>query len=241
MTLQIGILECDHAIPDLVDKHGEYPQMFSNLVRTGENTIEFRNYDLINDEFPTDISACDAYIITGSKFGVYEDIPWIHKAKKLIRELYKQKIPTIGICFGHQLIAESLGGKVIKAEDKGRGLGVQTWEIKSRPEWMGAFESSSLSLNACHQDQVIKLPDDSELIAGSDFCPIAGFQADTMLGIQGHPEFNTEYTQHLFEMHKDSLEPERKNTINNSFNKTADSNIVGTWMLSFIQSRLKQV
>ena len=241
MELRIGILECDHAIPELRDEHGDYSDMFADLVSAEHTAIEYSLYDLTADQFPVDISACDAYIVTGSKIGVYEDLPWINKAKDLVRKLYDNKIPTIGICFGHQLIAESLGGKVVKADDKGRGLGVQTWDIKSKPEWMGDFLSASLSLNACHQDQIIELPGNSELIAGSDFCPIAGFQIGTMLGIQGHPEFNKEYTKYLFDKYEDTLDLETKNITLDSFEKTADSKIVGAWMLDFIQSRLKSV
>jgi len=125
-----------------------------------------------------------------------------------VKQLYDAEIPTVGICFGHQLIAESLGGKVIKAEEKGRGLGVQTWEIKSQTPWMKETSTNPLSLNACHQDQVIKLPADSDVLLGSDFCPIAGFQKDSMLGIQGHPEFDTEYTDYLFNKHKETLSAE---------------------------------
>ena len=137
MDIRIGILECDHVAPELRGDYGDYHEMFADLVQAQDNSIEFCTYDLIEDSFPVDIHACDAYIITGSKFGVYEDIAWIHKAKQLVKRLYNAKIPTIGICFGHQLIAEALGGKVVKATDKGRGLGVQTWEITSNPKWMG--------------------------------------------------------------------------------------------------------
>lgn len=238
MDLKIGILECDHVDLDLRDQYGDYNEMFADLVHAQDHTVEFSSYDLIADQFPLDIFACDAYIITGSRFGVYEDIPWIHKAKKLVQKLFDAKIPTVGICFGHQLIAESLGGKVIKADDKGRGLGVQTWDIKSKPIWMDEISFDSLSLNACHQDQVIKLPIDSQVLVGSDFCPIAGFQSGSMLGIQGHPEFDTEYTHFLFNKHKGTLNEEGIRKSKESFEVPANSNLVGAWMVNFIKSEL---
>jgi len=238
MELRIGILECDHVDPTLMDKYGDYQEMFADLVQTQDNSIEISVYDLIDDQFPVDLHACDAYIITGSKFGVYEDLPWIQKAKQLVKRLYDANIPTIGICFGHQLIAQSLGGKVIKAEDKGRGLGIQAWEIKSAPKWMGELSSESLSLNACHQDQVIEMPTDSELLVSSDFCPIAGFQTGAMLGIQGHPEFNYDYTKYLFDKHQESLDVESRSTALDSFKLKPNSDIVGAWMVNFIKSRI---
>ncbi len=239
MDLRIGILECDHVDPDLRDTYGDYDEMIANLVHTQDNSIEFSVYDLIAEQFPVDLNACDAYIITGSRFGVYEDLPWINKAKDLVKKLHKDNIPTVGICFGHQLIAESLGGKVVKAEDKGRGLGVQTWYINSQAQWMSDSSIDPLSLNACHQDQVIQLPADSELLLSSNFCPIAGFQKDNMLGIQGHPEFDTEYTDYLFNKHKGTLNKEAAKKSKDSFKIPADSNVVGAWMVNFIKSALK--
>ena len=241
MEIRIGILECDHVDSDLQDKYGDYHEMFADLVLAQDSSIEFSIYDLINDHFPVDIIACDAYIITGSRFGVYEDIPWINKAKELIKRLYEAKIPTVGICFGHQLIAASLGGKVIKAEDKGRGLGVQTWEIKSNPEWMNNELTGNLSLNACHQDQVVELPENSKVLVGSDFCPIAGFQNNSMLGIQGHPEFDTEYTDYLFNKHKETLDEQATQKSKDSFATPANSNFVGAWMVNFIKSELSAI
>lgn len=236
MNLRIGILECDHVAPNMIDKHGDYDEMFASLLHKQDISIEFSIYDLIADQFPIDLSACDAYLITGSKFGVYEDIPWINKAKLLVKRLHKEEIPTIGICFGHQLIAESLGGKVIKAVEKGRGLGVQTWELKTKLDWMEDVQTESLALNACHQDQVIELPENSKLLLGSEFCPIASFQKNSMLGIQGHPEFDTEYTQHLFDKHKETLDEQGVQKSQESFNTQANSNIIGAWIVNFIQS-----
>ena len=241
MELRIGILECDHVVPELRDKHGDYHEMFADLVHTQDHSIEFSVYDLIDDCFPVDLFACDAYIITGSKFGVYEDFPWINKAKKLVIRLHDLGIPTVGICFGHQLIAQSLGGAVVKAEDKGRGLGVQTWEIKSNTKWMGDISSESFSLNACHQDQVIKMPADSELLVSSEFCPIAGFQTGSMLGIQGHPEFDTEYTHYLFDKHKETLDEDSIKTSKESFKTPANSDLVGAWIVNFIKIGLKHL
>ena len=238
MELRIGILECDHVVPALMDKYGDYHKMFADLVQTQDSDIEISVYDLIADQFPVDLTACDAYIITGSKFGVYDDVPWIYKAKHLVKDLYAAKIPTIGICFGHQLIAESLGGKVIKAEDKGRGLGVQAWEIKYSPKWMGELSSDSFSLNACHQDQVIEMPAESELLVGSEFCPIAGFQKGPMLGIQGHPEFDYGYTKYLFDKYQETFDAKSRSTALDSFKQKANSDIVGAWMVNFVKSRI---
>ena len=72
----------------------------------------------------------DGFIITGSAFGVYDKCPWITKLLKIIKKIADTEIPLVGICFGHQAIAEALGGKV-KKSDKGWGIGVSETFFKN--------------------------------------------------------------------------------------------------------------
>jgi len=234
--MRIGLLQCDHVADDLITIHGDYQDMFSDLLHAQDQDIEVAIYDLTADNFPIDLSACDGYIITGSQFSAYDDIPWIHKTKKLIINLYQAEVPTIGICFGHQLIAEALGGKVEKATDKGWGVGLQKWDIKTTYDWMGNTSLDTFSLRASHQDQVVKLPTDSTLYAGSDFCPIAGFQAGKhILTMQGHPEFSKEYANALMKKRVDRIGKDVVKAAQQSLKKEADSHDVGAWMVDFIK------
>jgi GMP synthase-like glutamine amidotransferase len=237
MSLRVGLLQCDHVADDLVNAHGDYQDMFSDLLHTQDQDIEVAVYDLTAGNFPIDLDACDGYIITGSQFSAYDDIPWIHKAKRLITNLYGANIPTIGICFGHQLIAESLGGKVEKAIDKGWGVGVQNWEIKNKRKWMGNDSPADFSLRASHQDQVVEMPADSILYASSEFCPIAGFQAGKyFLSMQGHPEFSREYTNALIEKRVDRIGKDVVEVAQRSLKRDVDNNRVAAWMVAFIKN-----
>ena len=240
MDLRIGILQCDHVSDNLIKTHGDYSDMFTDLIQSQDNTVEVCVYDLTTNQFPVDLHACDGYIITGSQFSAYDDIPWIHRAKALISNLYNAKIPTIGICFGHQIIAEALGGKVKKAVDKGWGVGVQLWEVKSKEEWMQNKPLDKIALRASHQDQVVKLPPDSKLIASSDFCPIAGFQTgNSMLALQGHPEFSRDYSKALINKRADRISSDVAATALETLKQEVDADTVAAWMIEFIkQSRL---
>lgn len=236
MSLRIGLLQCDHVANDLMEAHGNYPEMFEEMLLAEDPNIEMAVYDLTADCFPVDLSACDGYLITGSQFSVYDDIPWINKAKQLIRELYQEKIPTVGICFGHQLIAESLGGKVNKATDKGWGVGILAWNTENDIEWMGENVLGSFSLCASHQDQVTVLPMDAKLIASSDFCPIAGFQvSDHFLSFQGHPEFSKEYTQALISKRIDRIGKVVSDAGIKTLKGSVDSKAVVAWIVGFIK------
>ena len=176
MNLKIGLLQCDHVSDVMQGIDGDYAGIFTRFLQKQDKTIEVIIYDLTADNFPTDLHTCDGYVISGSRHSAYEDIPWITKAKDLVQKLYKEKIPVVGICFGHQLIAEELGGKVEQAKDKGWGVGVHSWPVTEKEDWMGSKPLSSLSLRVSHQDQVTKMPPDGKLLVGSDFCPIAGYQ-----------------------------------------------------------------
>ncbi len=240
MSLRIGLLQCDHVADDLVDLHGDYQDIFSDFLHAQDQTIEVAIYDLTADNFPIDLESCDGYIITGSQFSAYDDIPWIHKAKDLVASLYQAEIPTIGICFGHQLMAEALGGKVEKAVDKGWGVGVHSWEIKNKGEWLGEKPSAKFSLRASHQDQVVKMPAKSILFASSDFCPIAGFKTGNhFLSMQGHPEFSREYSTALMNKRVDRIGDGVVAKAIKSLKSEVDNDSVGAWMVAFIKQAQK--
>ena len=239
MNLKIGLLQCDHVAEDLIGTHGNYPEMFENILRSVDPDIEITVYDVINNIFPVELTTCDAYIITGSQFSVYEDIPWIHKAKQLVTDLYQAKIPTIGICFGHQLIAESLGGKVAKATNKGWGVGVHHWQVKERKKWMGAESLKTFALRASHQDQVIELPPNAKLLAASEFCPIAGFQLDQhCLSFQGHPEFSKDYAKALINKRLERIGEQISKKALESLQQEVHSKVISTWIVQFIKENL---
>ena len=203
----IGILETGRPPDGLKEQHGTYPDMFVELLKGESPDLEFRYYAAIDGEVPSDVGECDGWLITGSRHGVYERLPWMLKLEELIRGAMRGKVPVTGICFGHQLMAQALGGKVEKSE-KGWGVGIHDYELKSRADWMvGA--PGHVQLVAMHQDQIIELPKGAEVLASSPFCAYAVLAYDdTGFSIQAHPEFKPDYERELLKLRRGSLIPE---------------------------------
>jgi len=176
--MKIGILQTGHAPDEVKGELGDYADMFARLL-SGRG-FEFEAFYVVDGQFPSGPTQADGWLITGSKHAAYEDHDWIAPLESLIRDIRDSGHPLIGICFGHQIIAQALGGKVEKFAG-GWAVGPQSYD----------FEGETLSLNAWHQDQVTQLPDGAEVIASNDFCENAALMVgENILSIQPHPEFD---------------------------------------------------
>ena len=232
--MKIGILQCDETREELRPLHGNYPDMFFRLLRPLREGLQFEVYRVQDQEYPQTPDECDGYIITGSKRSVYEEEPWIQQLEEQVRHLYEQKAPLLGICFGHQMVAQALGGKTEKAS-QGWGVGVQTYQVNVRDSWMTP-ELETFSIVASHQDQVTQLPPDAELMGANVFCPNAMFRmGKQVLAFQGHPEFEKGYSLDLMKLREDLLGPQVFAEGVASLEKPVQSWEVGNWMLNFLQ------
>jgi GMP synthase-like glutamine amidotransferase len=204
--MKIGILLVGRASEDLVDEYGTYAEMLIALINTEEQVFEFKTFNILDDEFPKDHLECDGWIVTGSPHGVYEDHSWIPTVSQLINNIYEANLPIFGVCFGHQLIAQALGGHVEKSE-KGWGLGLHTYQVNNKPDYMSNL-SEEVTLNICHQDQVLRPPQGATIYAKSEFCENAGFYIkDKVLTMQAHPEFLVDFTKALLTARRDVTIP----------------------------------
>jgi len=228
----LGILETDSVDKHIRAQQGSYAEMFQRLFLSVDNSIEFRVYQVIEGEYPESVDECDAFLITGSKFSAYEDKAWIRRLREYIVELHRQKIKLMGICFGHQIIAQALGGRAERSK-KGWGVGNVNSDIVHKESWMGG-DARPFSLLVTHQDQVTRLPGGGRCIAGNSFCEYASFQIEKhILTFQGHPEFSTDYLMYLMDKRRDILGEERYNRALMSLNSDIDSLMIAQWMVDF--------
>src|SRR5699024_1624946 len=167
----LGILQCDTVDTDLQASFGDYPDMLKRLLTGGNEPSPwtFHTYDLPRGQMPPSTVACDAWLMTGSRWSAYDPDEWIARAHRFVRKLHDERRPLVAICFGHQLVCRALGGCVDKAE-AGWGVGVHTTRIIEHQAWMKP-ELRAMSLVVSHQDQVLAAPAAATVLAGHAFCP----------------------------------------------------------------------
>ena len=231
----LGLLETDTLYDDLIPDYGSYGQMFARFFDDLDGNLNYRYYQVKAGELPIDTSECDAYLITGSKAGVYDSDPWISRLQRWIADFHQQNAKLIGICFGHQMIAHSLGGRAAKST-RGWGVGVHTCKLLDPTN---SAEQSELSLLYSHQDQVQTLPPSAQVLASSDFCPYAAFKIDhRVLSFQGHPEFTPKYLQRLLTRRIKAIGEARFAEAMASLTEVTDEAQVGQQILNFVYREL---
>ncbi|HYI47055.1 MAG TPA: type 1 glutamine amidotransferase [Allosphingosinicella sp.] len=223
--MSLAILEAGRPPDALVAEHGRYPAMFERLLG-----IEAASYDVAAGELPPDVGRHAAYLVSGSSAGVYEDLPWIAKLSTFLRAA-KGRARLVGICFGHQIMAEAFGGRVEKSA-RGWGVGLHNYPIVQREPWMD--DCPIVSAPASHQDQVVQPPPQADVIASSLFTPYAGlaWRDQPAISFQFHPEMSPAFAAALYESRRDRI-PDAGAAIA-SLAAPNDNKRIGEWISRFL-------
>jgi len=223
--VKLAILETGHPPGDLGNRFGSYPAMFAELLGDG---FEIETFDVQAGQLP-DPNAHDAVLITGSPAGVYNDYPWISPLMDFIRAAQDSKM--VGVCFGHQVMAEALGGHVEKSY-KGWGAGLHHYSVVHDEPWIDS--ATGIAIPASHQDQVVVQPPNTEIVARSDFTQFAAlaWTDRPAISFQFHPEFSPDFAKALIEKRYDIV-PDPDAAIA-SLDAPNDTARVGGWIRRFL-------
>ena len=183
---KIGLLLVGHIDAGSLHVGGDYPELYSELL--APLGIQLTTYRCDEGQLPSSVKEQDGWMCSPSRLSVYDDVPWLRDVEQLLRDMIATETPYVGICFGHQLMAQALGATVKKA-DYGWGIGAKQYEIVEPQAWMD--NTDDIVLAASHQDQVQQLPSDARLLARADYCPIGGMLiGEHAWTLQVHPEFS---------------------------------------------------
>jgi len=179
-------------------RYGSFPQMFERMVRAADASVHFETISIVNGEPLPNPDILQAILITGSPAGVYDKLDWIAPLEDFVRSAYASQIPMVGVCFGHQLMAQALGG-IVQKSDKGWGIGRHVYDIAPGN---GVIEGDRIAIAASHQDQVIAPPPGARTILFSTFTEHAGllYGNGAALSVQPHPEFDTGFADYCCDL-----------------------------------------
>ncbi len=226
---RIAILETGVPPEALRDDYDDYPARFRALLGDGVPTTRF---NVQEGRLPDDPSAFEGVVVTGSAAGVYEDHFWIPQLLDWLRAA-RGRTRILGICFGHQAMAQAFGGRVEKS-DKGWGVGLHRYDVLRHEPWMFP-KAASVAIPVSHQDQVVAVSPDARIIAASDFTPHAGLAwGEDAASFQCHPEFQPDYAAALVELRRDRIPDAVAQRALETLRHPNDRALMTAWIRAFL-------
>ena len=185
-------------------------------------------------ELPPDPAAYDGWVLTGSVSSVNDTEPWIRRLGDLLRELHARHAPMAGLCFGHQMIAGALGGRV-GPSPAGWRLGVATTRFAAPEPWMLPWQSD-IALFAAHQEQVLAPPRDARVLGGDAWAPVGSLAVGNhIFTTQYHPELSREFLQGVLREHVEEFPPEVAARAKLELQGPVDAPLFLQWLARFLE------
>jgi GMP synthase-like glutamine amidotransferase len=229
---RIGLLLVGHIDAGSLHIGGDYPELYADLLQPHD--IQLTTYRCDEGQLPDSLSEQDGYICSPSRLSVYDDHQWLRDVEQLLRDMVASETPYVGICFGHQLMAQALGATVQKA-DVGWGIGAKHYEVVEAQPWMDS--TADIVLAASHQDQVMQLPDGARLMARAPYCPVGGMLiGERAWTLQVHPEFSPALADSLLATRLALFGEEAAEAARITLQEPLQQNRIAGWMSSFFHS-----
>lgn len=240
--MKLTIIETGRPPDVIAAQFPRYPVMVAELLGSHLPTMAVETVSLVDGENLPAPEAVEAVLVTGSPHGVYDPVPWIAPLKSFMRRCAAREVPQVGICFGHQLMAEAFGGRAAKAP-QGWGIGRHSYRVAQSDSFMAGHCGRDVHMAVSHQDQVLEKPDVAEVLLASDFTPYAAlaYRHAPAISFQGHPEFAPDFADALIRSRRGTRFPEdlADAALASLADGQLDGDLVGRWIGGFLAAHAK--
>lgn len=221
----------------LIEKYGNFEHWAKAAI--GETKLMVGFHDGIHGQFPP-LDLLAGVIIMGSPAMVTQQLPWMKKLEVDILRLAENSIPTLGICFGHQLIANAFGGKVAN-NPKGLEIGTVTVRRTSESHTDPIFSTLPMQFDShtIHFQSVVSAPENATILASNDMEDYHAFRiGEATWGVQFHPEFSTDVMRTILLNNKQHLS---QTELEQRLNRTTNTMDARSILPKFNQLVLKSI
>lgn len=180
---KIAILDCAILEGSKLSGYGSVGSVVTKWLKPFLPDVSFDTISIAKNCLFPKVEDYDGFIVPGSEKSIYDNLSWIIELRSFLKDIKKSEKPLFGICFGHQLMADTFGGMSGKS-DMGYKVGV------------GRFSMKNNDFNAyiAHQDQVLKVPKEASVVGSSDYCKNAIIEYNfPAFSCQFHPEYNHDF------------------------------------------------
>ncbi len=194
-------------------------------------------------DFPPQPEAFDGWVMTGSVASVNDPDPWVQRLAEQVRWLHDRRVPLVGLCFGHQMVAHALGGRV-GPSPQGWRVGVAPTHFHTHshtrfhatPAWMDPVQTS-IRLFAAHAEQVLAAPPAARVLGGDDFAPVGAMAVgEHILTTQYHPELSRDFMMALLQANPAPWPPELVARAVQQVQEPVDAALFFRWMVRFLEA-----
>ena len=197
--------------------------------------ILFTDIPVLEGVFPDSVDAYDGYLVAGSAAGVYDDFDWIDPLKAFIRDIHAARKPLVGVCFGHQVIAEALGGRCIKWPD-GFGVGTCDVTLANTPGWMPDRISAADPFSSGSGHRAARR---EHHLGSTGYCANAMYYIDDhVFSMQGHPEFSADYTVALLNLRAADIGDDQVTGAIADLAQEHEGTTIARWIQAFFASHM---